>query len=76
MWVSTIHLTLHTPPPPSQALRQRSRGAQSLLVSHSEARWSTYRPVTRPDTVLLARLLQVRGARAWREGGGVSRGQQ
>lgn len=42
------------------------RGAQSLLTSHSEALWSTYKPLTRPDDVLLARLLkpQVR-LRTW-----------
>lgn len=34
------------------------RGAQSLLTSHSEALWSTYKPLTRPDDVLLARLLK------------------
>ncbi|GAX81871.1 hypothetical protein CEUSTIGMA_g9299.t1 [Chlamydomonas eustigma] len=41
-----------------RALRQRARGAQSLMVSHSEGLWSSYRPITRPDSVLLARLLQ------------------
>lgn len=34
------------------------RGAQSLLTSHSEALWSTYKPLTRPDDVLLSRLLK------------------
>ncbi|KAJ9515796.1 hypothetical protein QJQ45_008693, partial [Haematococcus lacustris] len=40
-----------------KALRQRAQGAQSLLSDHSEALWSTYRPLTRPDPALLARLL-------------------
>eukprot|EP00195_Chlamydomonas_chlamydogama_P012460 CAMPEP_0202914128 /NCGR_PEP_ID=MMETSP1392-20130828/62304_1 /ASSEMBLY_ACC=CAM_ASM_000868 /TAXON_ID=225041 /ORGANISM="Chlamydomonas chlamydogama, Strain SAG 11-48b" /LENGTH=649 /DNA_ID=CAMNT_0049605655 /DNA_START=669 /DNA_END=2618 /DNA_ORIENTATION=+ len=41
-----------------KALRQRSQGPQSLMTSHSESMWSSYRPVTKADNNLLLRLLQ------------------
>ncbi|KAF5830086.1 hypothetical protein DUNSADRAFT_15047 [Dunaliella salina] len=41
-----------------KAIRARSQGSQALLSGHMEALWSQYRPITRPDHKLLARLLQ------------------
>ncbi|KAG2489782.1 hypothetical protein HYH03_011732 [Edaphochlamys debaryana] len=40
-----------------QAIRQRARGAAVLLSEHTEALWSSYKPLCRPDQGLLAKLL-------------------
>ncbi|KAG1666410.1 hypothetical protein FOA52_006519 [Chlamydomonas sp. UWO 241] len=39
-----------------RALRQRARGAQSLMYGHTEGVWSPYRALVRPDASLLQRL--------------------
>ncbi|GIL57407.1 hypothetical protein Vafri_12586 [Volvox africanus] len=40
-----------------QALRQRTQGASVLMSGHTEALWSTYKPLCRPDQALLQKLM-------------------
>ncbi|GIL89700.1 hypothetical protein Vretimale_16639 [Volvox reticuliferus] len=40
-----------------QALRQRTQGASVLMSGHTEALWSTYKPLCRPDQALLQKLI-------------------